>query len=206
MLELDADASTGAAAKSRRRSGSRSHKRGQGVASQQAVQGLQGIIALGLQGASEVAAAASQTPEVALLPGETDSDPGEAEILALLPAQWMAKTQFGREVGKYLISDEHKAVALTLIAYLMRVAPPLYAKAKAADVNRRQNAAPPRRSPVSQPAQQRTPGNPGNIIPIGPGVLGSPFPNVPSGGAGASTNGAHPGPDSGIISVPRIGG
>lgn len=205
MLEMDADASTGAAGKPRRRSGSRSHKRGQGVASQQAVQGLQGIIALGLQGASEVAASASQTPEVALLPGETDSDPGEAEILALLPAQWMAKTQFGREVGKYLISDEHKAVALTLIAYLMRVAPPLWQKAQAADVSRRRNTEP-RRSPVSQPTQQRNPGNTGNIIPIGPGVLGSPFPNVPSGGAGASTNGAHPSPDGGVISVPRIGG
>lgn len=202
MLAIDADASTGAAASPRKRS-SRSHKRGQGVASAQAVEGLQGLIALGLQGVSELGASVSEVPEVALREGETEKDPGEAEILALLPAQWMAKTQFGRQVGKYLISDEHKAVALTLIAYAMRVAPPLYAKAKETNASRLRNSQP-RRSPLSPtPAPGgNNPAQRGNIIPIGPGVVGSPVPSV---GNGAVTN-----PTGGLdiastIPVPHIG-
>jgi hypothetical protein len=202
MLEIENGSMDAAASPKPRRKVS--HRRGQGVASQQAVQGLQGIIALGLQGASEVAASASDTPEVALLAGETERDPGEAEILALLPAQWMAKTAFGREVGKYLISDEHKAVALTLIAYLMRVAPPLYAKAKAADVARRKNTTPTRRSQVpAQPASaadQR-----GIIIPIARGfdpiIAGEP--SAP--GSWPATNGASPTGNTPSIPVPYLG-
>ena len=200
MLELDAGITGDAAAKPRRRSAGRPHKRGQGVASQQAVEGLQGIIALGLQGVSELGAAVSEVSEVALREGE-DNLPGEAEILALLPAQWMAKTQFGKQVGKYLISDEHKAVALTLIAYLMRVAPPLYAKAKAANVSRLRNTQP-RRSPVS-PSPAPGTNNPGqrtNIIPIGPGVVSSPV--VGNGAVAISPNGID---TTSSIPVPRIG-
>jgi len=199
MLAADAGL-TGAGAKKRP---SRSHKRGQGVASAQAVEGLQGIIALAFQGVSEVCASLTELPEVALREGETEKDPGEAEILALLPAQWMAKTQFGRQVGKYLISDEHKAVALTLVAYAMRVGPPLYAKVKAADVSRRRNTQTRRnQTPQQQPGQQ--PGR-AAIIPIGPGVVGAP--SVPSRepvGARSTANGAYSGGESGSISVPHF--
>lgn len=198
--------STGAAAKSRSRS-SRSHKRGQGQASAQAVEGLQGIIALALQGVSEVAASVSETPEVALREGETERDPGEAEILALLPAQWMAKTQFGRQVGKYLISDEHKAVALTLVAYVMRVAPPLYAKAQAANVSRRRNT-PPRRNQTPQPGQPDagSAGSRGVVIPIGPGVVGAPVQHSAGrpDAARSAANGAYADGGQGTISVPHF--
>lgn len=195
--------STGAAAKSSRSRSSRSHKRGQGQASQQAVEGIQGLIALGLQGISEAVASVTELPEVAFREGETEKDPGEAEILALLPAQWMAKTSFGRQVGKYLISDEHKAVALTLVAYVMRVAPPLYAKAQASNVSRRRNTPPRRNQPAQQPAQEPGAGSRGVVIPIGPGVVGAPITGQP-GGARSAANGAYPGGESSSISVPHF--
>ena len=88
---------------------------------------LADVVALALQGVSELAAAAADVPELAFAEG-ADGGKGEADILAIIPAKWLAKTRLGKRVAKTIKDTDLLATLAVLGAYATRIAPPVIAK------------------------------------------------------------------------------
>jgi hypothetical protein len=202
MLKLDAGSSTATTARKRRPG--QSHKRGGGVASKAAEEAVRPWIAFALQGVSEIAAAQSEITEVALIGGGDDESgeyqPGEADILALLPSRLLAKTMLGKQLAKVLLDDAQKATLAVLMAYALRVGPALAVKVRENNVARKQNAPPRRVAPVkgqqAQPINIPVTGQPG-----GPGVI---LPGGVTVGPWANPGASHGDFDGLTIPVPRL--
>jgi hypothetical protein len=91
------------------------------------VSALADVVALALQGVSELAAAAADVPELAFAEG-LDGGKGEADVLAIMPAKWLAKTSLGKRVAKTIKDTDLLATLAVLGAYATRIAPPVIAK------------------------------------------------------------------------------
>lgn len=106
------------------------------------------VVALALQGLSELAAATAEIPELALAEGDPK---GEADILAVLPAKWLAKTAIGKRVAKTVKDEDLLATLAALGLYATRIAPPVIAKV-------RENAyrSAPRQTGGTEPSRERS--------------------------------------------------
>ena len=158
-------------------------------------------VAFGLQAASEMGAARLQLPEIALEAprdesGAPTNEPGEADILALLPSRLLAKTALGKQLAKVLLDEEQKATLAVLVAYGLRVGPAVIERVRENNVARRQNAQPRRVTPSQ--GQPVTPADGG----IRPAII--PVPGSRSNGRGAAANGAGDDGASFAIPVPHI--
>lgn len=141
------------------------------------------LVALALQGLSELAAAAAEIPEVALAEGNPK---GEADILAVLPAKWLAKTAIGKRVAKTVKDEDLLATLAALGLYATRIAPPVIAKV-------RENAyrSAPRQTGGLEPSRESSGESPiaGGIPRFDPAKSGLGIPNAappPLGSNGAS--------------------
>jgi hypothetical protein len=130
-------------------------------------------------------------------PDAGENEPGEADILALLPSRLLAKTMLGKQLAKVLLDEEQKATVAVLIAYGLRVAPAVIERVRENNVARRQNAQPRRATPV-----QGRPVNPANAGDGRPAVI-----PIPSGGphrGGAVAGGAGHDGAAAPIPVPHF--
>lgn len=141
-----------------------------------------------------------QLPEIALEAPRDESgaptdEPGEADILALLPSRLLAKTMLGKQLAKVLLDEEQKATLAVLVAYGLRVGPAVIERVRENNVARRQNAQP-RRTTAEASA-----------IPVQPAAGRPAIIPVPSGGLngrGAAANGAGGYGAGDAIPVPHI--
>jgi hypothetical protein len=128
------------------------------------VNALTDVVALALQGLSELAAAAAEVPEVALAEG-ADGGKGEADVLAVLPAKWLAKTALGKRVAKTIKDTDLLATLAVLGAYATRIAPPVIAKVQE-NVNNRPARQISRSEPRAATRQPSEPASPGSGVPV----------------------------------------
>lgn len=163
-------------------------------------------MAFALQGVSEIAAGQLDIDELKLIGGGDDESgeyqPGEADILALLPSRLLAKTMLGKQLAKVLLDDAQKATLAVLMAYALRVGPALALKVRENNVARKQNAPARRAAPVKgQPPKADSgpvpSGDPAGIILPG-GVVVGPWAVRPDSGAVNGDGGGA------TIPVPRI--
>jgi len=169
------------------------------VANKAAEEAVRPWVAFALQGVSEIAGNGLAIDEVKLIGGGDDDNgeyqPGEADILALLPSRLLAKTMLGKQLAKVLLDDAQKATLAVLMAYALRVGPALLVKARETNVARKQNAQPRRVAPVKGKAPDDAPtaGGPGVVLPGGVVVGPWAYPSAANGNADGAT-----------IPVPRI--
>lgn len=86
---------------------------------------LTDVVALALQGLSKLAAVSAEIPELELAEGNPK---GEADILAVLPSKWLAKTAIGKRVARTVKDEDLLATLAALGLYATRIAPPVIAK------------------------------------------------------------------------------
>ena len=159
-----------------------------------------------MQAASEMGATRLQLPEIALEAprdesGAPTNEPGEADILALLPSRLLAKTALGKQLAKVLLDEEQKATIAVLVAYGLRVGPAVIERVRENNVARRQNAQPRRVTPsLGQPINPADAGIGG--ISGRPAII--PVPGSRSNGRGTAANGVGDFGAGDAIPVPHI--